>query len=96
MSIETHTELGLEDWVMPYDPAFDWRSLGAGARLGASPVAMTKLAVRLGYRLVGANLYGFNAFYARSDVGVGILPTIDVGELFRHGSHAEVGAAGAG
>ena len=87
--VETHTEYGLEDFVAPYDPAFDWRSAPPGSRIGASPLAMTRLAERLGYRLVGANLYGFNTFYLRRDlVADDLLPSIAVQELFRHGSYA--------
>ena len=84
--IETHTELGLEEWVMPYEQGFTWQRLAEGSPLGASPVAMIKLANRLGYRLVGANLYGFNTLFARDDVGAALLPTIGVDELFRHGA----------
>jgi hypothetical protein len=87
--VETHTELGLEDFVAPYEADFDWRKQPAGARLGASPVAMTRLAERLGYRLVGANQYGFNTLYVDGNaVSPDVLPTIEVEELFRHGSYA--------
>jgi hypothetical protein len=48
---------------------------------------MTRLARGLGYRLVGANLYGFNAFYARKDVGTQLFDELSVEELFRHGSY---------
>jgi hypothetical protein len=86
--IETHTELGLDDFVAPYDPDFDWRRSPPGTKIGASPLATTQLAERLGYRLVGANLYGFNALYLRAElVPVDALPTIEVEELFRHGSY---------
>jgi hypothetical protein len=86
--IETHTEYGLEEIVAPYDPHFDWRRAPTDARVGASPVAMTRLAERLGYRLVGANLYGFNTFYLRDGlVPVDRLPSISVNELFLHGSY---------
>jgi hypothetical protein len=86
--VETHTEYGLEDFVAPYKADFDWRSNPPGTRIGASPVAMTKLAERLGYRLVGANLYGFNTMYMRQDlVPVETVPTIAPDELFRHGSY---------
>jgi hypothetical protein len=87
--IETHTEYGLEDYVAPYVPDFDWHSAPAGTRIGASAVAMTRLARGLGYRLVGANLYGFNTFYARNDVGSDLLEELSVEELFRHGSYRE-------
>ena len=90
--IETHTEYGLEDFVAPYDADFDWRRVPAGTRIGASPVAMTKLAERLGYRLVGSNLYGFNTIYMRQDlVPVEVVPTIAPHELFRHGSYGPDG-----
>ena len=69
--IEAHPLYELEDWVMPYTAGFDARTAPPGTRIGASPVAMTRLAERLGYRLVGANLHGFNLFYAREDVGPG-------------------------
>ncbi|MFL5963649.1 MAG: hypothetical protein ACJ757_12235 [Gaiellaceae bacterium] len=85
--IETHTELGLEDFVAPYDARFDWRSAGPGTRVGASPVAMTRLAAERGYVPVGANLYGFNVFYARQDLVGDQLPVLEPAELFRHGSY---------
>ena len=51
--IEGHTELGLEDYVMPYEPGFDWRRAPSGTRVGASPAALDRLAGQLGYRLAG-------------------------------------------
>jgi hypothetical protein len=86
--VETHTEYGLDDFVAPYDPDLDWRRVPPETRIGASPLAMTRLAERLGYRLVGANLYGFNALYLRADLAPpSLLPTIEVDGLFRHGSY---------
>jgi len=85
--VEAHTELGLTDFVAPYDATFTWRQVAPGTPIGASGLAFTKLAERLGYRLVGANLYGFNLFYLRNDVGADVLPTIEVAEIFRHGSY---------
>ena len=80
--IETHTEYRLHDVLAPY------REIGApsppeGEPFGASPVAMTRLAERLGYRLVGGNRFGFNAFYVRSELAPAI-PTVGVDELLRH------------
>ncbi len=83
---EAHPELGREEWVMPYDPQFDAHSAPAGTWMGASPAAMLRLAERLGYRPVAANVYGFNIFFARRDVAEQ-LPTIELDELFRHGSY---------
>jgi hypothetical protein len=85
--VEGHTELGLEDYVMPYEPGFDWRRAPSGTRIGASPAALDRLARQLGYRLVGSNLYGFNLCFARNDVGTSTLPAIGLDELFRHGSY---------
>jgi len=83
---EAHPELGREEWVMPYEPGFVARDAPPGAWMGASPAAMIQLADSLGYRPVAANLYGFNIFFARHDVAEQ-LPTIELDELFRHGSY---------
>jgi hypothetical protein len=87
---EAHPELGREDFVMPYDPAFDARAAPPGTWIGASPAAMLRLADELGYRAVAANLYGFNIFFARRDVAEQ-LPTLELEELFRHGSYLRTG-----
>jgi hypothetical protein len=84
--VEAHTELGLAEFVSPYDRAFDWRRLPPGDPIGASVVSFTQLATRLGYRLVGANLYGFNLFFIREDLGTS-LPTVEPAEAFRHASY---------
>jgi hypothetical protein len=83
---EAHPELGREEWVMPYEPRFVAREAPPGTWMGASPAAMIQLANSLGYRAVGANLYGFNIFFARRDVAEQV-PTIELDELFRHGSY---------
>jgi len=80
--MEVHPEHGLEDYAMPYDPEFVWSEAPPGTRHGASPAAMARLAERRGYRLVGANQYGFNVFFARNDV-VPALPSLEVDELVR-------------
>ena len=86
--IETHIEFGLESIVVPYDK--DYRYPGKHPHYhGASPVAMTKLAVRKGYRLVGANEYGFNMIYVRQDIGEDILPERPVEALLAHPRNKE-------
>ena len=92
--VEAHTELGFEDYVMPYEPGFDWRQAPAGIRIGASPAAFQRLAGELGYRLVGSNLYGFNLCFARNDVGTETLPPVELDTLFRHGSYGRAVAGG--
>ena len=86
--IETHVEFGERSIVVPYDEQFQWRPGMNSAYLGASPAAMTTLARRLGYRLVGAHRFGFNLFYVREDLA-GRLPEIAVSELFRHDRNRE-------
>jgi hypothetical protein len=87
--IETHTEFGQRSIVVPYKEDFVWQPGMNPHYLGASPVAMTKLADRLGYRLVGANRFGFNAFYLRRDLGTDLIPEVDVANLFRHPRNRE-------
>jgi hypothetical protein len=82
--IEVHTEYRLHDVLAPYRADFDWHQLPEGEPIGASPVAMTRLAERLGYRLVGGNRYGFNAFYLREDLAVDLVPSVEVEALLRH------------
>ena len=87
--IETHVEFGMNSIVVPYDKNFSWERGVHPQYLGASPVAMTKLARRLGYRLVGANRFGFNAFYVRNDLGKDLIPEIEVSEVLRHERNKE-------
>jgi hypothetical protein len=71
---ETHNVIGPDDALtVPYDPDFvaetpDYR--------GASLAAMTKLASRKGYRLVGTHRYGFNAFFIAGDIAADLLPAV--------------------
>jgi hypothetical protein len=87
--IETHVEFGMKSIVVPYDENYVWERGVHPQYLGASPVAMTKLARRLGYRLVGANRFGFNVFYVRNDLGKDLIPEIEVGEVLRHERNKE-------
>jgi len=82
--IETHVEFGLNDIVIPYkaNPDKEYH--------GASPVAMQRIAAKKGYRLIGANRFGFNTFYVKTDLGKEILPTIPVEEVIQHHRNREV------
>ena len=86
--IETHIEFGMRSIVVPYDETYVYPGVDPCYH-GASPVAMAKLANRKGYRLVGANRYGFNTFYVRNDVGSGILPEISVESVLQHPRNVE-------
>ena len=51
---------------------------------GASLTAFVRLGRQKGYRLVGAQRYGFNAFFIQAGVGEDIFPEIPVVDCFRH------------
>lgn len=87
--VEVHVEFGMRSIVVPYDENFAWHPGKNPHYLGASAAAMTKLAVRRGYRLVGANRYGFNAFFLRNDLGQNIIPELAVDELLSHPRNRE-------
>jgi hypothetical protein len=76
--------------TVPYDPQFCVRKLVDEALqtevdyCGASLPAMVKLGREKGYRLVGANRYGFNVVFVRNDVGAALLPEIPAERCFRH------------
>jgi len=73
--IETHTEFGTENIVVPYDPNYMYPGKHPVYH-GASVIAMNKLAQRKGYRLVGANDLGINQIYIREDLLVNEVPTV--------------------
>jgi hypothetical protein len=71
-----------ESKTVPYRPDF---SGDAGFNYqGASLLAFVKLAREKGYRLVGTERLGFNAFFVREDVGAHILPAVDHNDSFAH------------
>jgi hypothetical protein len=51
---------------------------------GASLPAFTKLAKSKGYRLVGCNRYGYNAFFVRNPLGQNEIPEVSIDECFKH------------
>jgi hypothetical protein len=61
--------------TVPYDPKF---VAGEPHFLGASLAAMARLGRRKGYRLVGTNRHGFNAFFLKQGVGEALLPEVSV------------------
>lgn len=89
--IETHNEFGLNDIIVPYDPNYFYPGKHPTYH-GASPVAMTKLAKKKGYRLVGANELGFNLIYVREDLIPELLPEVSVESVLQHPSNKEAQA----
>lgn len=51
---------------------------------GASLPAFVKLARKKGYRLVGCNRFGYNAFFVLNPHGERHIPEIDIRECFKH------------
>lgn len=86
--IETHNEFGMNDVVVPYDPDYSYPGIHPDYH-GASPVAMTKLAARKNYRLVGANELGFNFIFVRNDIAGELLPEVSVESVLQHPSVKE-------
>lgn len=74
--------------TVPYADDFDCRKYpmtdGGPNFAGASLSAFVKLGRRKGYRLVGVNRLGFNAFFVRADLAPEALPEVPVHACFGH------------
>jgi hypothetical protein len=74
--------------AVAYRPDFKRSDYDVNARdplyAGASLPAFVKLGKQKGYRLVGCNRYGYNAFFVRSDLGAECLPQVPVESCFKH------------
>jgi hypothetical protein len=74
--------------TVPYADDFSARNYpmtnGIPNFAGASLSAFVKLGRRKGYRLVGVNRYGYNAFFVNTGLGENVLPEIDVKTCFDH------------
>jgi hypothetical protein len=73
---------------VPYSDSFNSSDYSSSRGMpnfsGASLLAFVKLARSRGYRLVGCNRYGYNAFFIRNPLGEKELPEIDVNQCFSH------------
>lgn len=74
--------------TVPYSDDFNAyvypTTLGVPNFSGASLPAFVKLARKKGYRLVGCNQYGYNAFFIKYSFGEKEIPEISVVECFNH------------
>jgi hypothetical protein len=68
--------------TMSYDPAFRLDVTVQPYRCGASLPAFVKLARGKGYRLVGVQSLGFNAFFVREGIGNALLPERSAHECY--------------
>ncbi|SDD72750.1 hypothetical protein SAMN04488024_107213 [Pedobacter soli] len=78
--VEVQCIFGAGDSVtVPYADNFKTEFIdGFGVYSGASLNAFIKLASHKGYRLVGVEKYGFNAFFIREDIAADIFPEYDI------------------
>lgn len=92
--IECNTSFGPDASVtVPYEASFDRNSKGANGHYhGASISALSKLALRKGYALLGCDSIGANAFFLRRDLLDETLYEISAAEAHRWSGH--VAAAG--
>jgi hypothetical protein len=86
--IETHIEYGMRSVVVPYDKNYSFSDSDHKPH-GASVSAMVKLAKSKGYRLVGANKFGFNLIFVKGDEGTHHLPTIESIDITTHPRYSE-------
>jgi hypothetical protein len=70
--------------TIPYDPEFRLDLSKPPYRCGASLAAFTKLARAKGYRLVGVQSFGFNAFFLRNGLAEDLLPERSPRELYEN------------
>ena len=71
--------------TIPYDPNFVAKYGKYGPDYcGASLLAFVKLGKEKGYRLIGVNRLGFNAFFMRNDIKNDLLPEIPISGCFNH------------
>lgn len=73
---------------VPYSDSFNSSDYSSSRGMpnfcGASLLAFVKLVRSRGYRLVGCNRYGYNAFFIRNPLGEKELPEIDINQCFIH------------
>ena len=69
--------------TVPYKPDFN-RFDTHPDYFGASLPAFVKLGREKGYRLVGCNRYGFNAFFVRNDIGRKFFPEASIDQCLKH------------
>jgi hypothetical protein len=69
--------------TVPYKPEFN-RFDTHPDYFGASLPAFVKLGREKGYRLVGCNRYGFNAFFVRNDIRGKFFPEVSIDQCLKH------------
>jgi hypothetical protein len=86
--IETHIEFGEQNIAVPYDPDYVYPGKHPQYH-GASAAAMVRLGKSKGYRLVGANRFGFNLFFVRNDIFPERVPEVAAESILTHPRYFE-------
>ena len=83
--IEYNSGIGSKySWTIPYNKEFErFSAHPSGFFAGASIKALESLGEKKGYRLVGCDTTGTNAFFLRNDLGNNQIPTLKASEAFR-------------
>ncbi len=83
--IEYNAGIGPElSWTVPYDPEFErYARHPSGFFHGASLKALETLGKTKGFRLVGCDSTGTNAFFLRDDIDHADIPTLAAADAFR-------------
>jgi hypothetical protein len=68
--------------TMSYKPDFRMDATVTFSHYGASLSAFVKLGRAKGYRMIGVQLLGFNAFFVRDDVGADLLPEVTAAQMY--------------
>jgi hypothetical protein len=87
--IETHIEFGAQNVAVPYHPGYRYPPKIHPEYFGASAPAMLSLATKKGYRLVGANRYGFNLIFVRKEIFPDRVPGVSLESVLCHPRHME-------
>jgi hypothetical protein len=84
--LECNDFLGPEkSLTIPYAEGFVAEYTAYGSEYaGASLPAFVKLGHKKGYRLIGAEKFGFNAFFMRNDVGTELFPEVEPHSCLMH------------
>ena len=83
--IEYNSGIGSKySWTIPYNKEFErFSAHPSGFFAGASIKALESLGEKKGYRLVGCDTTGTNAFFLRNDLGNNQIPTLSDSEAFQ-------------
>jgi hypothetical protein len=88
MVLEYHAAWGADRAVsVPYREDFQLDLTTHPYYCGASLAAFVKLGRQKGYRLIGCQRYGFNAFFLREGVGEDLFPEVDAADCLGPDAH---------